>query len=93
MASQNDIMRYYREKIQSIEAQIRNIDAHLRELDDFEARVMRENLPNEYKQSLHSTLAKAKNDASIVKQKAIATAGNLKSRIHAFMQNPKGDKR
>ena len=42
--------------------------------------------------ALHSTVAKAKNDAGVVKQKAVAAANNLKSRIHAFMQNPKGGK-
>ena len=39
--------------------------------------------------SLHSAVSRAKNDAQVVKQKAIATAGSLKARVHAFMQKPK----
>ena len=31
---------------------------------------------------------KAKNNAAIVKQKAIAASNNLKAKVHAFMQNP-----
>jgi len=89
MPSQEDLIRLYTEKIHHIEDQIKNIEAHIRQLDAFEASEMRRNLPNEYKASLHSTVAKAKNDAGIVKQKAIATTNNLKARIHAFMQNPK----
>ncbi len=46
-------------------------------------------VPNEYKINLHSAVSKAKNDAQAVKQKAIATAGSLKARVHAFMQKPK----
>ena len=93
MASQNDIMRYYQEKIKHIEDQIRELDRHVAELDAFERRELSRNIPNEYKINLHSAVSRAKNDAQVVKQKAIATAGSLKSRIHAFMQNPKGDKR
>ena len=89
MPSQEDLIRLYTEKIHHIEDQIKNIEAHIRQLDAFEASEMRRNLPNEYKASLHSTVAKAKNDAGIVKQKAIAATNNLKARIHAFMQNPK----
>ena len=88
--SQQDIIRYYGEKIKHMETQIRELESHIRELDAFEHREQsRQNLPNEYKVALHSTVAKAKNDAGIVKQKAIAATNNLKSRIHAFMQNPK----
>ena len=89
MASQNDIMRYYQEKISHIEGQIRELDRHVAELDAFEKRELSRNLPNEYKMNLHSAVSRAKNDAQVVKQKAIATANNLKSRIHAFMQKPK----
>ena len=89
MPSQEDLIRLYTEKIHHIEDQIKNIEAHIRQLEAFEASEMRRNLPNEYKASLHSTVAKAKNDAGIVKQKAIAATNNLKARIHAFMQNPK----
>ena len=93
MANQNDVMRYYQEKIKHIEDQIRELDRHVAELDAFEKRELSRNLPNEYKMNLHSAVSRAKNDAQAVKQKAIATVGSLKSRIHAFMQNPKGDKR
>ena len=89
MPSQEDLIRLYTEKIHHIEDQIKNIEAHIRQLDAFEASEMRKNLPNEYKASLHSAISKAKNDAGIVKQKAIVATNNLKSRIHAFMQNPK----
>ena len=89
MASQNDIMRYYQEKISHIEGQIRELDRHVAELDAFEKREMSRNLPNEYKMSLHSAVSRAKNDAQAVKQKAVATANNLKARVHAFMQKPK----
>ena len=89
MASQNDIMRYYQEKISHIEGQIRELDRHVAELDAFERRELSRNLPNEYKMSLHSAVSRAKNDAQAVKQKAVATANNLKARVHAFMQKPK----
>ena len=89
MASQNDIMRYYQEKISHIEDQIRELDRHVAELDAFEKRELSRNLPNEYKMNLHSAVSKARNDAGIVKGKAIATANNLKARVHAFMQKPK----
>ena len=89
MPSQNDVMRYYQEKISHIESQIRELDRHVAELDAFEKRELSRNLPNEYKMNLHSAVSRAKNDAQVVKQKAIATANNLKSRIHAFMQKPK----
>ena len=89
MADQNDIMRYYQEKIKHIEDQIRELDRHVAELDAFEKRELSRNLPNEYKMNLHSAVSKAKNDAQAVKQKAIATAGSLKARVHAFMQKPK----
>ena len=89
MASQNDIMRYYQEKISHIEDQIRELDRHVAELDAFEKREMSRNLPGEYKIKLHSAVSRAKNDAQAVKGKAIAAANNLKSRINAFMQNPK----
>ena len=89
MADQNDVMRYYQEKIKHIEDQIRELDRHVAELDAFEKREMSRNLPNEYKINLHSAVSKAKNDAQAVKQKAIATANNLKQRVHAFMQKPK----
>ena len=89
MASQNDIMRYYQEKISHIEGQIRELDRHVAELDAFERRELSRNLPNEYKMNLHSAVSRAKNDAQVVKQKAIATANNLKQRVHAFMQKPK----
>ena len=89
MASQNDIMRYYQEKISHIEDQIRELDRHVAELDAFERRELSRNLPYEYKINLHSAVSKAKNDAQAVKQKAIAAANNLKSRINAFMQKPK----
>ena len=89
MASQNDIMRYYQEKISHIEDQIRELDRHVAELDAFERRELSRNLPNEYKMNLHSAVSRAKNDAQAVKQKAIATAGSLKARVHAFMQKPK----
>jgi len=92
MPSQEDLVRYYQEKIRHIEDQIRNIEDHIHRLDAFEQAEMHKNLPNEYKVALHSTVAKAKNDAGVVKQKAVAAANNLKSRIHAFMQNPKGGK-
>ena len=89
MPSQEDLIRLYTEKIHHIEDQIKNIEAHIRQLDAFEASEMRRNLPNEYKASLHSAVSKAKTDAGIVKQKAVSAANNLKARIHAFMQNPK----
>lgn len=89
MPSQEDLIRFYQEKIRHIEDQIRNIEDHIRRLDAFEQSEIHRNLPNEYKASLHSIVAKAKNDAQIVKQKGIAAANNLKSRIQAFMQNPK----
>ena len=89
MANQNDVMRYYQEKIKHIEDQIRELDRHVAELDAFERRELSRNLPNEYKINLHSAVSRAKNDAQVVKQKAIATAGSLKARIHAFMQKPK----
>ena len=89
MPSQNDVMRYYQEKISHIESQIRELDRHVAELDAFEKREMSRNIPNEYKMNLHSAVSKAKNDAGIVKGKAIATANNLKARVHAFMQKPK----
>ena len=89
MANQNDVMRYYQEKIKHIEDQIRELDRHVAELDAFEKRELSRNLPNEYKINLHSAVSRAKNDAQAVKQKAIATAGSLKARIHAFMQKPK----
>ena len=89
MADQNDVMRYYQEKIKHIEDQIRELDRHVAELDAFEKRELSRNLPNEYKMSLHSAVSRAKNDAQVVKQKAIATAGSLKARVHAFMQKPK----
>ena len=44
-------MRLYTEKIHHIEDQIKNIEAHIRQLDAFEASEMRRNLPNEYKAS------------------------------------------
>ena len=89
MASQNDIMRYYQEKISHIEGQIRELDRHVAELDAFERRELSRNLPSEDKMNLHSAVSRAKNDANIVKQKAISASNNLKARIHAFMQNPK----
>ena len=89
MASQNDIMRYYQGKIRHIEDQIRELDRHVGELDAFEKRELSRNIPYEYKMNLHSAVSKAKNDAGIVKGKAIATANNLKARVHAFMQKPK----
>ena len=89
MANQNDVMRYYQEKIKHIEDQIRELDRHVAELDAFERRELSRNLPNEYKINLHSAVSRAKNDAQVVKQKAIATAGSLKARVHAFMQKPK----
>ena len=89
MASQNDIMRYYQEKIKHIEDQIRELDRHVAELDAFERRELSRNLPSEYKMNLHSAVSRAKNDAQAVKQKAVATANNLKARVHAFMQKPK----
>lgn len=89
MPSNEDLIRYYQEKIKHIEDQIRNLDAHVRQLDAFERAELSRNLPNEYKASLHSAVSKAKTDAGIVKQKAVSAANNLKARIHAFMQNPK----
>jgi hypothetical protein len=89
MPSQNDVMRYYQEKISHIESQIRELDRHVAELDAFEKREMSRNLPNEYKEKLHSTVSRAKGEAGVVKQKAVAAANNLKQRIHAFMQKPK----
>ena len=89
MASQNDIMRYYQEKISHIEGQIRELDRHVAELDAFERRELSRNLPSEYKMNMHSAVSRAKNDAQAVKQKAVATANNLKARVHAFMQKPK----
>jgi len=88
MASQDDLIRLYNEKIRHIEDQIRNLEEHVRQLDAFEAAEMRKNLPNEYKASLHSNIAKAKTAANIVKQKAKSAANNLRARVHAFMQNP-----
>ena len=89
MASQNDIMRYYQGKISHIEDQIRELDRHVAELDAFEKRELSRNLPNEYKINLHSAVSRAKNDAQVVKQKAISASNNLKARVHAFMQKPK----
>ena len=89
MADQNDVMRYYQEKIKHIEDQIRELDRHVAELDAFERRELSRNLPSEYKMNLHSAVSRAKNDAQAVKQKAIATAGSLKARVHAFMQKTK----
>ena len=89
MANQNDIMRYYQEKIRHIEDQIKELDRHVQELDAFEKRELSRNIPYEYKMNLHSAVSKARNDAGIVKGKAIATANNLKQRVHAFMQKPK----
>ena len=89
MADQNDIMRYYQEKIRHIEDQIKELDRHVQELDAFEKRELSRNIPYEYKMNLHSAVSKARNDAGIVKGKAIATANNLKARVHAFMQKPK----
>lgn len=89
MADQNDVMRYYQEKIKHIEDQIRELDRHVAELDAFEKRELSRNLPNEYKMNLHSAVSRAKNDANIVKQKAISASNNLKQRVHAFMQKPK----
>jgi hypothetical protein len=87
--SEEDIIRYYGEKIKLIENQIHEIDRHIAELDAFEHREQSRMLPNEYKVVLHHTIAKAKSDASIAKGKAVNVANNLKQRIHAFMQKPK----
>ena len=89
MADQNDVMRYYQEKIKHIEDQIKELDRHVAELDAFEKRELSRNLPSEYKINLHSAVSRAKNDANIVKQKAISASNNLKQRVHAFMQKPK----
>ena len=89
MADQNDVMRYYQEKIKHIEDQIKELDRHVQELDAFEKRELSRNLPSEYKINLHSAVSRAKNDANIVKQKAISASNNLKARVHAFMQKPK----
>ena len=89
MVSQNDLIRLYNEKIKHIEDQIRNLDEHVRKLDAFERMELSRNMPDEYKQSLHAMVSKAKNNAAIIKQKAIAASNNLKARVHAFMQNPK----
>ena len=46
--SQQDIIRYYGEKIKHMETQIRELESHIRELDAFEHREQsRQNLPNE----------------------------------------------
>jgi uncharacterized protein (DUF342 family) len=81
MPSQEDLIRLYQEKIHHIEDQIKNIEAHIRELDAFEASQMRRNLPNEYKQSLHSAITRAKMDAGTVKNKAKAAVMNLKAKV------------
>jgi DUF4097 and DUF4098 domain-containing protein YvlB len=86
MPSQEDLIRLYTEKIHHIEDQIKNIEAHIRQLEAFEASEMRRNLPNEYKASLHSAISKAKNDANTVKQKAVSAASGLKAKVNAYLQ-------
>ena len=92
MPTKEELIQYYNEKIRHIEDQIRNIEDHIHRLDAFESSEIHRNLPNEYKAALHTTISKAKNDAGIAKQKSVAVANNLKSRIHAFMQKPNGGK-
>ena len=83
--SQQDIIRYYGEKIKHMETQIRELESHIRELDAFEHREQsRQNLPNEYKVALHSTVAKAKSDANIVRSKTIQGVNTLKTKVNSF---------
>ena len=85
--SQQDIIRYYGEKIKHMETQIRELESHIRELDAFEHREQsRQNLPNEYKVALHSTVAKAKSDASMVRNKTVQGVNTLKSRINNYLK-------
>jgi len=85
--SQQDIIRYYGEKIKHMETQIRELESHIRELDAFEHRELsRHELPNEYKVALHSTVAKAKSDASMVRNKTVQGVNTLKSRINNYLK-------
>ena len=78
--SQQDIIRYYGEKIKHMETQIRELDA-------FEHREQsRQNLPNEYKVALHSTVAKAKSDANIVRSKTIQGVNTLKTKVNNYLK-------
>ena len=85
--SQQDIIRYYGEKIKHMETQIRELESHIRELDAFEHREQsRQNLPNEYKVALHSTVAKAKSDAGMVRSKTIQGVNTLKTKVNNYLK-------
>ncbi|WP_298340003.1 hypothetical protein [Ferrimicrobium sp.] len=84
MQSKEELIKNYQEKINYIEDQIRDIEAHIRRLDAFEMSEMRRNLPNQYKNSLHTAVSKAKSDAGIVKNKAVDLSRTLKSKIHSL---------
>ena len=66
---------------------IRELESHIRELDAFEHREQsRQNLPNEYKVALHSTVAKAKSDANIVRSKTIQGVNTLKTKVNSYLK-------
>jgi hypothetical protein len=80
-----NIKNEYNNKIMYIEAQVNEINAHLRELDAFEASVMRKNLPDEYKAELHHTLNSARAEANEAKWKAIGVANKLKENAKRYL--------
>ena len=80
-----NIKNEYNNKIRYIEAQVNEINAHLRELDAFEASVMRENLPDEYKAALHHTLNDARAGAHEAKRKAVAMGNKLKENAKRYL--------
>ena len=85
--SQQDIIRYYGEKIKYMESQIKELESHIKELDAFEHRELsRHELPNEYKVALHSTVAKAKSDANIVRNRTVQGVSTLKAKINNYLK-------
>jgi TolA-binding protein len=84
--SEEDMHKYHLEKIRHIEDQIRNIDAHIRELEAFELAQMKRNMPKEYKTAMHFALHKAKTDANAMKNKANLAVSDLKGRVNTYLQ-------
>ncbi len=84
--TEQDLARLNEEKIKHIEDQINNLDDHIHKLDTFMQSELHRNLPNEYKQTLHSTVSRTKQDASKIRGKAVQAVNALKGKVQAFKQ-------
>ena len=84
--TEEDMHRFYQEKIKHIEDQIRHINEHIKDLDAFESVQMRRNLPKEYKTAMHFAMSKARHDADTVKGKADKALTDLKGKVNGYLQ-------